>query len=119
MKKLRVILSLLIALLGLAHMCFTPVFYPGWTLDSLWFASTGIALIFMGLANYLLIGRNETWLRICGAVANFSMLTILAMVAVIIGGAPHALVGVALALGLFVAAAVDGPKGGNADGINK
>jgi hypothetical protein len=110
MKKLRIVLSLFIALLGVAHTCFTPVFYNKCDLFSLWFAATGLALVFMGGANYLMIGRGETWLKIGAAVANFGMLTILTMVAISLNHAPQAWLGVALALGLFVTGIIDCKK---------
>jgi hypothetical protein len=101
MKKLRQILALILALLGLVHICFTPVFYPGCSLDSLWFAGTGFSLVFLGLANVLLIGRKELWTRISGAVANFAALTFTTMLAIMLPQ-PHAWLACALVLGLFV-----------------
>ena len=110
MKKARTILSLFIALLGIAHIAFTPFIYSGCGLDAQWFATAGFALIFAGFANYLTIDRKESWLRVCGAIADFGLLTILTMVAITMPGAPQAWLGVALALGLFVTIAIDGGK---------
>jgi len=38
-------------LIGLVHTALTPLFYPGFTLEALWFAGTGLALVFLALLN--------------------------------------------------------------------
>jgi hypothetical protein len=101
MKLTRIILALAIIFLGLVHIGFTPVFYPGMRIDSMWFAGTGLALALLGLVNCLLIGRTECWAKISGAVANFAALTLLVMIAITIREA-HAWFGAILALGLFI-----------------
>jgi hypothetical protein len=107
MKTTRIVLSAFIALLGLVHICFTAQMYPGWHIDAFWFAGTGLALIFMGLFNALLIGRTECWTRLCGAVANFAGLALLLFVALNLGVAQGWL-SVILAAGLFATSIVDG-----------
>lgn len=37
--------------LGILHTLLTPLFYPGFTIDALWFAGTGLGLLFVGLFN--------------------------------------------------------------------
>lgn len=106
MKLTRIIFALTTAFLGLVHIGFTPVFYPGMRIDSLWFAGTGLSLIFLGLVNALLMGRTERWTKICGAVANFAALTLMTMIALTIHEA-HAWFGCILALGLFIMGIVD------------
>ena len=106
MKHIRRTLAGLVALLGLVHIAFTPVFYPGWGLSALWFAGTGLALVVLGFANALLVGRTEKWANLCGAAANFASLTLLAMVAIQLGQL-HAWVGVALVFGLFATGVLD------------
>jgi len=105
-KTTRIVLSALISLLGVVHIAFTPVFYPGWGLDSLWFAGTGLGLVILGLMNALLVGRREKWTILLGAGANFASLTLLSMLAVTLGASRRA-VGVALALGLFATGVLD------------
>lgn len=106
MKLTRIILALTTAFLGLVHIGFTPVFYPGMRIDSMWFAGTGLALIFLAFANVLLLGRTERWTKICGAVANFAVVTLMTMIAITLGEA-HAWFAAALALGLFVTGIID------------
>ena len=106
MKKTRYILSILTAILGVAHVAFTPMFYHYCTIDAMWFAGTGLSLVFLGLANALLIGRNEKWTRIAGLVANFAALTLMTMIAVILKQ-PQAWLGCILTLGLFSTAGID------------
>lgn len=52
--------------IGLVHSGLTPLFYDHVSLDALWFASTGIMLLFLGLLN-LTAGRIwQVWLfNIC------------------------------------------------------
>jgi hypothetical protein len=51
MKLVHQISSWVILLLGVGHMTATPAFYPGFTAEALWFAGTGLALVFLGLLN--------------------------------------------------------------------
>jgi hypothetical protein len=106
MKLIRIIFALMTAFLGAVHIGFTPVFYPGCRLDSMWFAGTGLALVFVGLANGLLIGRSELWTKICGGIANFAALTLMTMVAIMLRQ-PHAWLACLLILGLFVMGVID------------
>lgn len=106
MKLTRIILAITTAFLGLVHLGFTPVFYPGWRIDSLWFAGTGLTLVILAFTNALLLGRQERWTKICGAVANFAALTLMTMIAVTLREG-HAWFACALVLGLFVTGILD------------
>jgi len=37
--------------IGVIHTALTPLFYPSMSPDALWFAGTGLALVFLGLLN--------------------------------------------------------------------
>ena len=50
-KKIRIVFSILLMVLGTAHTCFTLVFYPALNLAALWFAGAGLAFLFLGLLN--------------------------------------------------------------------
>src|SRR5512145_567414 len=52
MKVIYPIATGLVLLLGCGHILATPAFYPGFTAESLWFAGTGLALVFLGLFNW-------------------------------------------------------------------
>jgi hypothetical protein len=53
-------------LIGVIHTALTPVFYPGFTLEALWFAGTGLALVFLGLTNIVAERLLVPWvLNIC------------------------------------------------------
>jgi isochorismate pyruvate lyase len=49
LKRIDLALALALLLLGVAHTALTPYFYRGFTLDALWFAGTGLSLIFAAL----------------------------------------------------------------------
>ena len=48
MKTVYKISSWVILVLGVGHISATPAFSPGFTADALWFAGTGLALVFLG-----------------------------------------------------------------------
>ena len=57
-------------LIGVIHTALTPVFYHEFSPDALWFAGTGLALVFLGLLNITAERVFEPWiLNIC-VVAN-------------------------------------------------
>ncbi len=57
--------------LGIVHTALTPLFYRHLTTDALWFAGTGLALVFLGLLNIASERAWKAWmLNICIA-ANF------------------------------------------------
>lgn len=54
LRTLHKISSALLAALGVVHTALTPVFYGRFTLGALWFAGSGLAMIFVGLLNLTL-----------------------------------------------------------------
>lgn len=53
--RLVLILSIAAALLGTIHTALTPLAYPGWTTNSLWFLGTGLAMLVAAAVN--IVGR--------------------------------------------------------------
>ena len=52
--------------LGVIHTALTPLFYDRFSPDALWFAGTGLALVFLGLLNLVAERVWEVWaLNIC------------------------------------------------------
>lgn len=52
MKTFYKIASWLLAILGGIHLSMTHVFYGKLSVSALWFAGTGLSLVFLGLLNY-------------------------------------------------------------------
>ncbi|HZG09282.1 MAG TPA: hypothetical protein VEZ70_09925 [Allosphingosinicella sp.] len=65
MKQRRTTLGLAIAagLLGTGHLALTPLLYTGWTIDSLWFVGTGLAMLIGAGANLLAVGGGNRMRR--------------------------------------------------------
>jgi hypothetical protein len=59
MKKLYIIICILYCILGIIHAALTPVFYKLNSLEALWFAGTGLSLVFLGLLNISAIRSNN------------------------------------------------------------
>ena len=70
MKKLYSISTGVILFLGIGHTLVTPMFYPAFSEDALWFAGTGLALLFLGLLNWVAIRANMRWIYRCVVPAN-------------------------------------------------
>lgn len=51
MKKVYTIATILLIVLGVGHTILTPAFYPEFSQDAVWFAGTGLAVLFLGLLN--------------------------------------------------------------------
>ena len=72
LKTLHKISSILLIALGAVHTALTPVFYGRFTHNALWFAGSGLAMIFVGFLNIALsrdVGRDRL-VRILCYVAN-------------------------------------------------
>ncbi|MBN1305791.1 MAG: hypothetical protein JXA13_15240 [Anaerolineales bacterium] len=59
-------------LIGVIHTALTPVFYPGFTLEALWFAGTGLALVFLALLNITAERLMASWVLDLCLVANLA-----------------------------------------------
>jgi hypothetical protein len=58
MKILYKISAYLLVLIGIIHIAFSPVFFGQFGLDVLWFAGTGLGMVFLGNLN-LIISTSE------------------------------------------------------------
>jgi hypothetical protein len=75
MTPRRTTLALAIAagLLGTGHLALTPLLYRDWTLDSLWFVGTGLAMLIGAGANLLGIGAGNRMRRAGLVLINLAM----------------------------------------------
>ena len=72
LRTLHKISSVLLVALGVVHTALTPVFYGRFSHNALWFAGSGLAMIFVGLLNLTLsrdVGRDRV-VRISCYAAN-------------------------------------------------
>jgi MFS-type transporter involved in bile tolerance (Atg22 family) len=70
LRTLHNISSVLLAALGVVHTALTPVFYGRFSHNALWFAGSGLAMIFVGLLNLTLgrdVGRDHLFRLFCYA----------------------------------------------------
>ena len=103
MKTIHKISSWIILALGVVHALATPFFYSGFTEDALWFAATGLGLVFLGLLNLEVI-QNPTSARftlciVADALASLLFGTLLPLIGL---NAPQAYLAVVSFLGALV-----------------
>ncbi len=55
MKAIYKVSTWILTALGILHIALTPVFYRGFTLAALWFAGTGLSILFLGLFNMAIL----------------------------------------------------------------
>lgn len=70
MKMTRCIFAVLLALLGLAILGYTPFFYRTLSPAALSFVCASLLWVFLGITNLLLIGRRELWTYVVGLISN-------------------------------------------------
>ena len=70
MKTIYSFCTYLLIALGTGHTLLTPIFYPGFSADTLWFAGTGLSLVFLGLLNISAEQVSERSLRMLCVGAN-------------------------------------------------
>ena len=59
-------ISAYLLLIGVVHTALTPLFYDRFSADALWFAGTGLALIYLSLLNIAAEKSRAKWmLKIC------------------------------------------------------
>lgn len=94
-------------MLGTGHLALTALVYPGWTIDSLWFVGTGLAMLMGAGANLLSLGVED---RMRGAglvVMNLAMTAFFASAWLVLPE-PQVIVGGVLFAGLTIVAALVG-----------
>ena len=106
MKPHRTTLVLAIAagLLGTGHLALTPLIYPDWTIEGLWFVGTGLAMLLGAGANALGIGVGEPARRAGLFLMNTAMTAFFASAWPVLPE-PQVIVGGALFAGLALSAA--------------
>jgi hypothetical protein len=104
-KTLHAVASYLLIALGAVHTALTPVFYGRLTPNAMWFAGSGLAMIFVGFLNIVLsrgAGR-DTLSRVLVYVANLLTLGF-GSVTVYLDGEPQVILGMLLILTITVSA---------------
>ena len=76
MKRTRCIFAVLITLLGVALLAYTPVFYHAFSPAALSFVGSGLLWVFLGTTNLLLVGRRELWTYVVGLISNAAGLAV-------------------------------------------
>jgi hypothetical protein len=102
-RRITLILAITCALLGTGHTALTPLIYPQWTENSLWFVGTGLAMLIAAAIN--IVGPGT------GGKLNLSLIVLvnLAMTAFFVAAwpvlrAPQVIVGGVLFAALAVCA---------------
>ncbi len=111
MKLAHKIGAYLVMVLGLAHLSFTPVNYRALTLNALWFASAGLAILFGGFLNLALnrsTGDDRVVRGLC--ILTNAVLTVLFVMAIRLLPEPQVFLGAALFAFLTMASFVVGRK---------
>lgn len=74
LKTLYKISTYLIILLGIVHVLFTIQGYGRWTLNAMWFLGAGLAIIFAGFLNLILIRdkSHDTVVRLLCLIADWT-----------------------------------------------
>jgi hypothetical protein len=70
MKRTRLVFAVLLIVLGMALLAYTPVFYPTVGSAALSFIASSLVWVFLGTTNLLLVGRREPWTYVIGLVSN-------------------------------------------------
>jgi hypothetical protein len=86
MVTLHKVSSYVLLALGILHTALTPLFSPGFTTDALWFAGTGLGLLFLGLFNLAVLrASGRAALNLCLAAniigAIYGVLTVALLLA--------------------------------------
>jgi hypothetical protein len=101
METVHKISSWIILALGVIHTLATPIFYSGFTEDMLWFAATGLGIVFLGLLNLEVIQNpTPTGFTLCIVADVLASLLFGTMIPLIGLNAPQAY----LAVGAFLGA---------------
>jgi hypothetical protein len=97
------ILTGIIIALGVLHVLVTFHDYDNFSLEALWFAAAGVAIILAGFLNIVLLREagKDAVVRMLGAITNF-ILAAMFLAALLILPQPQVFVGA----GLFVAATI-------------
>ena len=95
----------LLVLLGIVHIALSPVFFRRFGLDVLWFAGTGMGLVFLGNLNLLVLIAKRSGFYMMAVTSNIMGL-LLMVVILLMNPAPQAWVGVVLLVILTVSSII-------------
>jgi hypothetical protein len=101
MKLTRCIFAVLLALLGVALLGYTPFFYHTYSAAALSFVGASLLWVFLGIMNLLLVGRRELWTYVVGLISNAAG-TVLAVAMIWTVDELHSYVRVVLIGGLLI-----------------
>jgi hypothetical protein len=105
LRRTTLVLAIAAGLLGTGHLALTPLLYPGWTIDSLWFVGTGLAMLIGAGANVLGVSAGDRVRRAGLVLINLAM-TVFFVSAWLVLPEPQVIVGGTLFAGLAVSAAL-------------
>jgi len=97
----------LLIILGLVHVCMTPVLYKTFDLQSLWFAGTGLAFVFLGLFNFSRISSKDILVKIHCTVANVLALVYGVFLVIKLVDKPHVWFSLFVLVFLFILSLLD------------
>ena len=89
--------SYLVLLLGIIHTSMTPVFYDSFSKDALWFAGTGLSLIFLGFLNSAALKASIAAIYNICIISNVISVIYFALIVIVLPK-PHAFLGVLLVI---------------------
>ncbi|MXP13634.1 hypothetical protein GRI44_02555 [Altererythrobacter confluentis] len=92
-------LAIAAGLLGAAHLALTPLAYPNWTIDALWFVGSGLAIVVAAAANFDGFGKTGLRSRLFVALINIAMSCFFAAAWLVLPE-PQVIIGGVLFLGL-------------------
>jgi len=91
----------LLVLLGIVHIALSPVFFRRFGLDVLWFAGTGMGLVFLGNLNLLVQISKRNGFYMMAVTSNIMGLLLMVLI-LLMNPAPQAWIGVVLLVILMV-----------------
>jgi|SRR5690625_568102 len=80
MRKLMLFVATLILLMGIAHVALTIATYGEISIDALWFAGSGIALIILAFLQFVLLNSEiKSILLVFGHIGNLLAVTLIVL----------------------------------------
>ena len=116
LRRMNMLLAIAAGLLATGHLALTPLFYRDWTIGSLWFVGTGLAMLIGAGANLIAAGAagaggagggGERMRRLALVAINLAMTAFFASAWPVLPE-PQVVLGGILFAGLAVCAALSG-----------
>lgn len=80
MRLLQKITAYLLVVMGIVHIALTPMFFRQFGLDVLWFAGTGLALIFLGNINLMVLISRRSGFYMMAITSNIMALLLVVVI---------------------------------------